>query len=58
MVQAVVDVDGGGRCTLEVADARVEDLRVGTRVRFSFRRLFTASDVHNYFWKVVQDDAE
>lgn len=58
MVQAVIDVDGGGRCTLEVADARPEDLAVGTRVRFTFRRLFTAGDVHDYFWKAVADDGE
>jgi 3-hydroxy-3-methylglutaryl CoA synthase/uncharacterized OB-fold protein len=57
MVQAVIDIDGGGRCALEVADARPEHLRVGSRVRFSFRRLFTAGDVHDYFWKAVQDDA-
>ncbi|MEH3139688.1 MAG: OB-fold domain-containing protein [Mycobacterium kyogaense] len=55
MVQAVVDVDGGGRCTLEVADARPEELTVGARVHFEFRRLFTADDVHDYFWKAVQD---
>ncbi|ORB30340.1 hypothetical protein [Ilumatobacter coccineus YM16-304] [Mycolicibacterium parafortuitum] len=54
MVQAVVDVDGGGRCTVEVADADQDALRVGARVRFSFRRLFTAGDVHDYFWKAVQ----
>jgi hydroxymethylglutaryl-CoA synthase len=58
MVQAVIDVDGGGRCTLEVGDARPDTLRVGARVRFSFRRLFTAGGVHDYFWKAVQDDAE
>lgn len=58
MVQAVIDVDGGGRCTLEVADAVPEELRVGTRVSFSFRRLFTAGGVHDYFWKAVQVDAQ
>jgi hydroxymethylglutaryl-CoA synthase len=51
MVQAVVDVDGGGRCTFEVADAQPELLRVGSRVTFTFRRLFTAGAVHDYFWK-------
>jgi 3-hydroxy-3-methylglutaryl CoA synthase/uncharacterized OB-fold protein len=51
MVQAVVDVDGGGRCTIEVADARPELLHVGSRVTFTFRRLFTAGGVHDYFWK-------
>jgi 3-hydroxy-3-methylglutaryl CoA synthase/uncharacterized OB-fold protein len=58
MVQAVIDIDGGGRCTLEVADARPSELNVGSRVRFSFRRLFTAGGVHDYFWKAVQDSAE
>ncbi|QZT59568.1 OB-fold domain-containing protein [Mycolicibacterium austroafricanum] len=56
MVQAVVDVDGGGRCTVEVADAEQDALHVGARVRFSFRRLFTAGDIHDYFWKAVLVD--
>jgi hydroxymethylglutaryl-CoA synthase len=51
MIQAVLDVDGGGRCTIEVTDAEPERLRVGTRVAFTFRRLFTAGGVHDYFWK-------
>jgi hydroxymethylglutaryl-CoA synthase len=55
MVQAVVDVDGGGRCTLEVADAEPDRLVVGARVRFAFRRLFTAGEVHDYFWKAILD---
>jgi uncharacterized OB-fold protein len=51
MLQAVVDVDGGGRCTIEVTDAETERLRVGATVGFTFRRLFTAGGVHDYFWK-------
>lgn len=51
MIQAVVDVDGGGRCTIEVTDAQPAELRVGARVAFTFRRLFTAGGVHDYFWK-------
>jgi hydroxymethylglutaryl-CoA synthase len=51
MIQAVVDIDGGGRCTIEVTDAEPERLRVGARVAFTFRRLFTAGGVHDYFWK-------
>ncbi|MEZ0366096.1 OB-fold domain-containing protein [Mycobacterium sp. pUA109] len=58
VVQAVIDVDGGGRCTLEIADAEPDRLRVGTRVGFTFRRLFTAGGVHDYFWKArLLDDA-
>jgi len=27
------------------------DLAVGGRVEMTFRRLFTADGIHNYFWK-------
>jgi hydroxymethylglutaryl-CoA synthase len=55
VVQAVVDVAGGGRFTCEVADAEPERIHVGSTVRFAFRRLFTAGNVHNYFWKARLD---
>jgi hydroxymethylglutaryl-CoA synthase len=59
VVQAVIDVEGGGRCTLEVADAEADRLHVGARVGFTFRRLFTAGGVHDYFWKArLIDDGE
>lgn len=51
VVDAVVDFDGGGRYSLEVADADPEALGVGTRVGLTFRRLGTTDGVHNYFWK-------
>lgn len=51
VVDAVVDFDGGGRYSLEVADADAENLEVGTRVGLTFRRLGTTGGVHNYFWK-------
>lgn len=54
VVDVVVDVDGGGRSTFEVADARPELLEVGAPVELVFRRLFTAGGVHNYFWKARQ----
>jgi hydroxymethylglutaryl-CoA synthase len=58
VVQAVIDVDGGGRCTLELADAEPDRLEVGARVGFTLRRLFTAGGVHDYFWKArLLDDA-
>ncbi|TAM65642.1 OB-fold domain-containing protein [Mycobacterium sp.] len=55
VVQAVVDVAGGGRFTCEVADAEPERIGVGSPVAFTFRRLFTAGGVHNYFWKARLD---
>lgn len=51
VVDAVVDFDGGGRYSLEVADADAQTLGVGTRVGLTFRRLGTTNGVHNYFWK-------
>jgi hydroxymethylglutaryl-CoA synthase len=51
IVFAVVDFDGGGRLPIELTDATVEDLSMGDRVEMTFRRLFTADGIHNYFWK-------
>ena len=51
IVFAVVDFDGGGRLPIELTDAKVEDLSMGDCVEMTFRRLFTADGIHNYFWK-------
>src|SRR5437588_3470671 len=51
IVFAVVDFDGGGRMPIESTDAKVDDLAIGGRVEMTFRRLFTADGIHNYFWK-------
>jgi uncharacterized OB-fold protein len=51
VVDVVVDFEGGGRCALEVADADPDAFRVGSVVELTFRTLFTAGGVHNYFWK-------
>jgi len=51
MVAVVIDFDGGGRFRCELADAGPEDVRIGTRVELTFRRLLTANGIHNYFWK-------
>ena len=50
-VFAVVDFDGGGRAPLELTDVDADDVRAGMRVVPTFRRLYTADDIHNYFWK-------
>jgi uncharacterized OB-fold protein len=51
MIDAVVDFDGGGRYTLELADAAPDEVQIGTRVEMTFRSLYTSGGVHNYFWK-------
>ena len=58
-VFAVIDFDGGGRVPLEITDADADEVHVGMRVVPTFRRLYTADDIHNYFWKArpVRDGA-
>jgi hypothetical protein len=50
-VFAVVDFDGGGRFPIELTDVREADVAIGGRVEMTFRKLFTADGIHNYFWK-------
>jgi 3-hydroxy-3-methylglutaryl CoA synthase/uncharacterized OB-fold protein len=51
VVAAVVDFDGGGRFSCELTDVDPASVAIGNRVELTFRRLFTAQGVHNYFWK-------
>jgi 3-hydroxy-3-methylglutaryl CoA synthase/uncharacterized OB-fold protein len=51
VVVAVIDFDGGGRFQCEMTDVDPAAVRIGDRVEMTFRRLFTAGGVHNYFWK-------
>jgi 3-hydroxy-3-methylglutaryl CoA synthase len=51
IVFAVVDFDGGGRLPVELTDVAETDVAIGGRVEMTFRRLFTADGIHNYFWK-------
>jgi hydroxymethylglutaryl-CoA synthase len=51
VVFAVVDFDGGGRLPVELTDVAPGEVRIGGRVEMTFRKLFTADGIHNYFWK-------
>jgi hydroxymethylglutaryl-CoA synthase len=51
VVFAVVDFDDGGRFPLELTDVDADDVHIGDRVEMTFRRLFTADGIHDYFWK-------
>ncbi|MEX2256173.1 MAG: OB-fold domain-containing protein [Acidimicrobiia bacterium] len=51
IVFAVVDFDGGGRTPVELCDVDADAIEMGDRVEMTFRRLFTADGIHNYFWK-------
>jgi hypothetical protein len=51
VVFAVVDFDGGGRLPIELTDVDAGEVAIGGKVEMTFRRLFTADGIHNYFWK-------
>ena len=59
IVFAVVDFDGGGRYPVELTDTDPDEIRAGSRVEMTFRRLFSADGIHDYFWKArpVRDEA-
>ncbi|MDG1197918.1 MAG: OB-fold domain-containing protein [Actinomycetota bacterium] len=51
VVAVVIDYDGGGRFQAEMTDVDPAAVEIGGRVEMTFRRLFTAEGIHNYFWK-------
>ncbi len=51
VVVAVVDFEGGGRFQCEMTDVDPKAVKIGDRVELTFRRLYTAHGIHNYFWK-------
>ena len=51
VVFAVVDFDGGGRMPIELTDVDTVMVAIGDQVEMTFRRMFTADGLHNYFWK-------
>lgn len=50
-INVVIDFDGGGRFLCEMTDCDPDKVAIGDEVEMTFRRLFTADGVHNYFWK-------
>jgi len=51
VVAAFVDYEGGGRFSCELTDVDPARVAIGDHLEMTFRRLFTAQGVHNYFWK-------
>ena len=51
VVFAVVDFDDGTRLPVELTDVDAGEVEIGMRVEMTFRRLFTADGIANYFWK-------
>lgn len=51
VVAAVVDFEKGGRFACELTDVNPDRVAIGQEVEMTFRRLYTAEGVRNYFWK-------
>ena len=51
IVFAVLDFDGGGRFPVELTDVDPDTVDIGDKVAMTFRRLYTADGIHDYFWK-------
>jgi len=51
IVFAVLDFDGGGRFPLELTDVDPATVDIGDKVVMTFRKLYTADGIHDYFWK-------
>lgn len=51
LVVSVVNFEGGGRMLCAMTDREVNEIQVDMPVQMSFRKLFQAGGIHNYYWK-------
>ena len=51
IVFAILDFDGGGRFPVELTDVDPDTVDIGQKVTMTFRKLFTADGIHDYFYK-------
>ncbi|MBI2876376.1 MAG: OB-fold domain-containing protein [Candidatus Tectomicrobia bacterium] len=53
LVVSVINFEGGGRMLCAMTDREVSELQVDMPVQMSFRKLFQAGGIHNYYWKCM-----
>jgi hydroxymethylglutaryl-CoA synthase len=53
MVDSIIDFEGGGRGCFQMTDRDPHEVRVGLEVEMTFRRLHTANEMNNYYWKCM-----
>jgi len=51
LVVCIVNFEGGGRALMTMTDRAIEDIEVDMPLEMSFRKLYEAEGIHNYFWK-------
>jgi hydroxymethylglutaryl-CoA synthase len=53
VVDSIIDFEGGGRGCFQMTDHDPRELKVGLEVEMTFRKLHTAGEMNNYFWKCM-----
>jgi hydroxymethylglutaryl-CoA synthase len=51
LVVCIVNFEGGGRALMTMTDRAIEEIEVDMPLEMSFRKLYEAEGIHNYFWK-------
>ena len=51
VIAAVVDFEKGGRINCQLTDVDPDAVAIGDELEMTFRKMYTADGVHNYFWK-------
>lgn len=49
----IVDLDGGGRVTVQATDCNPSEIEIGKRVRLVLRKYHAGGGLPNYYWKAV-----
>ncbi len=57
-VLVVIEFEGGGKLMTYLVDCDKTKVRVGMKVRPSFRKMFKENGISTYFWKVVPCEEE
>jgi hydroxymethylglutaryl-CoA synthase len=53
LVVSVINFDGGGRALVTMTDRDIGEIKIGMPLQMSFRKLYSTSGIHNYYWKCV-----
>lgn len=51
VTMAVIDLDDGGRITLQMTDEKQKEVKIGMKVELTFRKMHSGSGFYNYNWK-------
>jgi len=50
-IKTIIDFEGGGRTLCHMADRDIENVKIGSEVEMTFRKIHDAMGFHNYTWK-------